>query len=85
MLDNWCGVSDCGLMQLLMYGILLINCTTTFTFCNHVICQSFLRLYIGANKRKNKSFDLNYFTILGGSLKKIAKNMIPNVPTNKKV
>ena len=73
MLDNWCGVSDCGLMQLLMYGILLINCTTTFTFCDHVICK-----YTGA-------IDLNYFTILGGSLKKIEKNMIPNVPTNKKV
>ena len=27
----------------------------------------------------------NYFTIRGGSLKKIAKNIIPNVPTNKKV
>ena len=49
------------------------NCTTTFTFCDHVICK-----YTGA-------IDLNYFTILGGSLKKIEKNMIPNVPTNKKV
>jgi hypothetical protein len=27
----------------------------------------------------------NYFTIRGGSLKKIAKKIIPNVPINKKV
>jgi hypothetical protein len=27
----------------------------------------------------------NYFTILGGSLKKMAKKMIPKVPINKKV
>lgn len=27
----------------------------------------------------------NYLTIRGGSLKKIAKKMIPKVPTNKKV
>ena len=27
----------------------------------------------------------SYFTIRGGSLKKIAKKIIPNVPTNKKV
>ncbi len=27
----------------------------------------------------------NYFTIRGGSLKKIAKKIIPNVPTNKNV
>ena len=26
-----------------------------------------------------------YFTIRGGSLKKMAKKIIPNVPTNKKV
>ena len=28
---------------------------------------------------------INYFTMRGGSRKKIAKKIIPNVPTNKKV
>jgi hypothetical protein len=47
-------------------------------------------------ERKTKNFSLhffkflkklsfNYFTIRGGSLKKIAKKIIPNVPINKKV
>jgi hypothetical protein len=34
---------------------------------------------------KNKKLYFNYFTIRGGSLKKIAKKIIPNVPINKKV
>ena len=33
--------------------------------------------------KKKRNF--NYFTIRGGSLKKIAKKIIPNVPINKKV
>jgi hypothetical protein len=37
-------------------------------------------------KRSNKILrEKNYFTIRGGSLKKIAKKMIPNVPINKNV
>jgi hypothetical protein len=38
--------------------------------------------------RFSKIFDVwdqFYFTIRGGSLKKMAKKIIPNVPTNKKV
>lgn len=32
-----------------------------------------------------KRDNFHYFTIRGGSLKKIAKKIIPNVPINKKV
>jgi hypothetical protein len=32
-----------------------------------------------------KLLDIFYFTIRGGSLKKMEKNIIPKVPTNKKV
>jgi hypothetical protein len=34
---------------------------------------------------EKKKLYFNYFTIRGGSLKKIAKKIIPNVPINKKV
>lgn len=40
------------------------------------------------NRKKlnlQKKIILNYLTIRGGSLKKIAKKIIPKVPTNKKV
>jgi len=34
---------------------------------------------------KNKKIKKNYFNMRGGSLKKIAKKIIPNVPINKNV
>ena len=37
---------------------------------------------IDNKKKRSKAI---YLTIRGGSLKNIAKNIIPNVPTNKKV
>lgn len=37
------------------------------------------------SKRNSIQNKMNYFAIRGGSLKKIAKKMIPNVPISKKV
>lgn len=45
-------------------------------------CHS--QFYFLFHKIENNS-KLLYFTIRGGSLKKMAKKIIPNVPTNKKV
>jgi len=36
-------------------------------------------------KEKPLKCKINYFAIRGGSLKKIAKKMMPNVPISKKV
>ncbi len=42
--------------------------------------------YNNLNKRVLQNLTmLNYFTIRGGSLKNIAKKIIPRVPTSKKV
>ena len=41
---------------------------------------------MGTKYPSHNNFHINnYFAIRGGSLKKIAKKMIPNVPINKKV
>ena len=36
-------------------------------------------------KEKSLDYIINYFAIRGGSLKKIAKKIMPNVPISKKV
>jgi len=41
-------------------------------------------IFLSLNEKMKKQI-FRYFTIRGGSLKKIAKKIIPNVPINKKV